>query len=257
MVYAIFVLIFFTRLCDSFLHVINKPKNIHNTRIALSASAVFQDDPNRTLYDVLGCSPTASKEELKKQYVKLAKTLHPDARINSNGIETSIEFSEVAAAWKILSNDRERLRYDRSLRANEFISDVEKTASKFSESAAPQLKNVFDTVLNPMIRRTSVTTSAALSATIEDITQQNITNIDLKKTMTQAFKAVQSAGESIRQVELLEKIENLEQRSAQESNLIKELAQNLDKATLKRINFALQTPKSGISSSDAKYFLER
>ena len=257
MFYAIFLLILSTRRCDSFLHVLKNPKNIYYRGIGLSASVVFQDDPNCTLYDILECSPTASKEDLKKQYIKLAKTLHPDARINSNEMETSIEFSEVAAAWKILSNDRERLRYDRSLRANEFISDVEKTASKLSETAAPQLKNVFDTVLNPMIRRTSVTTSAAFSATIEDITQQNITNIDLKQTMQQAFKAVQNAGESIRQVELLEKIENLEQRSLQESNFVNELSQDLDRVAFKRINHALQLPKSGISSSDAKYFLER
>ena len=261
MIHAIFLLYVLIRNCESFLHLSSQRQKTYHASNHLKSvelhAIVFQDDTDRTLYDILGCSPQASREELKKQYITLAKILHPDARIDSKETESNVEFSEVATAWKILSDDQQRRRYDRSLRANEFISDVEKTASKLGESAAPHVKNVFETVLNPIFRRTSVTTSAALNAAVEDISQQNITNIDLKKTVKQAFKAVQSAGENIRQVELVEKVNNLEQRSLEESSVVNELAQELRKVTLKRINHAIHVPKSAISSMDAKYFLER
>ena len=261
MIYVIFVLHLFIIHCDSFLQITPLRQNIYHKSKHLKGvelyAIVFQDDPNHTLYDILDCSPQASREELKKQYIKLAKILHPDACIDSKETENNVEFSEVAAAWKILSDDQQRRRYDRSLRANEFVSDIEKTASKLGESAAPHVKNVFDTVLNPIFRRTSVTTSAALTAAVEDISQQNITNIDLKKTVEQAFKAVQNAGESMRQVELVEKVEKMEQRSLEESNVVDELARELKKVTSKRINYAIHTPKSAISSMEAKYFLER
>lgn len=86
-----------------------------------------------TLYDVLGASPKATKAELKLKYVALAKQTHPDvikvatagttaktknssSRWNSNNNNIP-EFSEIAAAWRVLSNEKERQRYDRQLQA--------------------------------------------------------------------------------------------------------------------------------------------
>ena len=82
----------------------------------------------RTLYDVLGASPKATKAELKLKYVALAKQTHPDAikisagtkttkNSNSRRSKSSPDFTEVAAAWRVLSNEKERQRYDRQLQA--------------------------------------------------------------------------------------------------------------------------------------------
>jgi len=59
-----------------------------------------------TLYDILGVSPDASQEEIKKAYRKRAKEAHPDA----GGDEQ--EFILVEEAYRILGDKNARLRYD-------------------------------------------------------------------------------------------------------------------------------------------------
>ena len=79
----------------------------------------------RTLYDILGAVPTATKEELKRQYIVMAKLTHPDALIsrpkNECIIETFPDFTEVADAYQILSNPVERKKYDRTLHGTQMI----------------------------------------------------------------------------------------------------------------------------------------
>jgi hypothetical protein len=79
----------------------------------------------RTLYEILGTTPTATKEELKRQYISLAKLTHPDAirsQQSMNGKnELFVEFTDVAAAYHILSNPIERKKYDRTLHSTQMI----------------------------------------------------------------------------------------------------------------------------------------
>lgn len=87
----------------------------------------------RTLYDVLRCSPAATREELKASYVALARLSHPDAVIQSSPDEDDgderPDFNEVARAYKTLSDRKSRLRYDRELKAARISSEVESAAS--------------------------------------------------------------------------------------------------------------------------------
>jgi DnaJ domain len=77
----------------------------------------------RTLYDILGASPQDTKAELKQKYVALAKQTHPDAvraagrscSINGKMSSSRPDFTEIAAAWSVLSDEKERQRYDRQL----------------------------------------------------------------------------------------------------------------------------------------------
>lgn len=60
-------------------------------------------------YQVLGLSPSASDEEVKKAYRNLSKKYHPDSNIgNPNQAEYTKKFKEVQTAYKTIMDDRKR-----------------------------------------------------------------------------------------------------------------------------------------------------
>lgn len=64
----------------------------------------------RDYYEVLGIPKTASKDEIKKAYRKLAIQYHPDK--NAGDAEAEEKFKEVAEAYEVLSNDEKKRNYD-------------------------------------------------------------------------------------------------------------------------------------------------
>jgi molecular chaperone DnaJ len=64
----------------------------------------------RDYYEVLGVSKSATPEELKKAYRKLALQYHPDR--NPGDKEAEEKFKEAAEAYEVLSNPEKRQRYD-------------------------------------------------------------------------------------------------------------------------------------------------
>jgi DnaJ-class molecular chaperone len=65
----------------------------------------------RDPYEVLGVPRTASQDDVKKAYRKLAKKLHPDA--NKNDAKAAVKFAELNAAYEILSDEPKRKAFDR------------------------------------------------------------------------------------------------------------------------------------------------
>jgi DnaJ-class molecular chaperone len=62
-------------------------------------------------YETLGLRRTATAEEIKRTYRRLAKKLHPDLNPGEKRIEQ--QFKEVAAAYDLLSDPAKRARFDR------------------------------------------------------------------------------------------------------------------------------------------------
>jgi molecular chaperone DnaJ len=64
----------------------------------------------RDLYEVLGVSKSASKDEIKKAYRKLARKHHPDS--NPGDAEAEERFKELQNAYDVLSDPDKRKQYD-------------------------------------------------------------------------------------------------------------------------------------------------
>ena len=62
-------------------------------------------------YEALGVSKTASADEIKSAYRRLAKKYHPDANPNNKSAEE--KFKEINAAYEILSDPNKKANFDR------------------------------------------------------------------------------------------------------------------------------------------------
>jgi len=65
----------------------------------------------RDFYEILGVAKTASEEDIKKSYRKLAMKYHPDR--NPDNKESEEKFKEVKEAYEMLTNPEKREAYDR------------------------------------------------------------------------------------------------------------------------------------------------
>ena len=93
-------------------------RNQSGSMTRLRMSADDGDDENEpNFYEILGASPNASRGELKKKYIQLARVSHPDAQIGTDNSGDEVDFQSVAEAWRTLGNPKSRKRYDRYLKA--------------------------------------------------------------------------------------------------------------------------------------------
>jgi DnaJ-class molecular chaperone len=63
-----------------------------------------------SLYDTLGVAKTASADEIRKAYRKLARKHHPD--VNPGNAAAEETFKKVSAAYDVLSDEKKRANYD-------------------------------------------------------------------------------------------------------------------------------------------------
>ncbi|MFM6529859.1 MAG: DnaJ domain-containing protein, partial [Dolichospermum sp.] len=61
-------------------------------------------------YAILGITKTATSEEIKQAFRKLARKYHPD--VNPNNKQAEAKFKEVNEAYEVLSDPDKRKKYD-------------------------------------------------------------------------------------------------------------------------------------------------
>jgi molecular chaperone DnaJ len=91
----------------------------------------------RDYYDILGVERTASQDEVKKAYRKMALQFHPDR--NPGNKEAEEKFKEAAEAYEVLGDATKRQRYDQygheGIRGTDFrpFTDVNDIFSTFGD----------------------------------------------------------------------------------------------------------------------------
>ncbi|CDR45568.1 CYFA0S19e00496g1_1 [Cyberlindnera fabianii] len=148
-----------------------------------------------TLYNVLGVSPSASSQEIKKAYRLMALKYHPDK--NNHSKESTEKFQEVTRAYEILFDSEKRSIYDRY--GEEGLSstttntvDPTDPATAFSMKADDLFTQFFgdtfftNTTSSSSYRQHSSvgpTIKHKLSCTLEDLYKGKTTKLGLSRTV--------------------------------------------------------------------------
>jgi DnaJ-class molecular chaperone len=89
-------------------------------------------------YVVLRVSLSATPEDIKAAYRKMAAKYHPDRNIGTS--DTDLRFKEVKEAYEVLSDPEKRRGYDNS-RNTQILSDPLATAREIWENFVYSLVN--------------------------------------------------------------------------------------------------------------------
>jgi hypothetical protein len=103
-------------------------------------------------YKVLKVSPKASNAEIKSAYRRLARKLHPD--VNGNSKNGTLDFADIAKAYEILGNPKQRADYDQQiLKAKYNITNGDSVFSSDNAHARRWRRMAYERRYNEIIDR--------------------------------------------------------------------------------------------------------
>ncbi|CAG9330976.1 unnamed protein product [Blepharisma stoltei] len=94
---------------------------------------------SKDYYKVLGIPKTASKAEIRKAYLNLAKTHHPDT---ATGNEE--KFKQIGEAYEVLSDENTRKQYDAGPKKSTEYSQYSDTKSQYRKQSSYNWSNSSD-----------------------------------------------------------------------------------------------------------------
>lgn len=96
---------------------------------------------NKNYYDILGVSKTATQDEIKKAYRKIAIKYHPDK--NQGNKEAEEKFKEASEAYSVLGDADKRKEYDNPTTGANFKSDFNYGDFNFRHMNVDDILNSF------------------------------------------------------------------------------------------------------------------
>ncbi len=97
---------------------------------------------NKDYYRILGVSPTASQDEIKRAYRKLARQYHPDR--NPGNRQAEERFKEINEAYEVLSDPKQRRMYDATRQA---CTSGFGQRRRWRTASAPTFEELLETLL--------------------------------------------------------------------------------------------------------------
>lgn len=93
----------------------------------------------RTYYDVLSVGRNATQPEIKQAFRRLAKKYHPDTN-PEGGRAVAKKLERVITAYRVLSNERERARYDVLMQASPALQqEVRRTEARTLRESSEEM----------------------------------------------------------------------------------------------------------------------
>jgi len=104
----------------SLLDIIAEPQSYADEAFIKKIDNIYVKFPSMDYYSILGIDRDATSDMIRKAYYKNAKEFHPDRHVHvtSTAIKDKLKliFSYNSSAYKILSDTKEREKYDKSLK---------------------------------------------------------------------------------------------------------------------------------------------
>jgi molecular chaperone DnaJ len=114
---------------------------------------------NKDYYQIIGVEKTATKEEIKKAYKKLALKFHPDRAPDEKKQEYEEKFKEINEAVAVLGDDKKRQQYDQygssSFQGGHQGFDYSDVMSQFRSGSFGDFDDIFDQLFGGSRRSSS------------------------------------------------------------------------------------------------------